>query len=242
MNFCELPKNKASTFKDILVKIMVNSVLISFYVLTKFFNDFIKKGNHLDIFKHADITLVFKKSDTTDKTNDRPIITLSNFAKVFVKMIYAQINSFMEPKLSKHLHYATTLCNYEDNINMYFLDFTVIPEWFYENYMVLNPDKCHFLTLGFNKPFPDFSFENTIIKNDTEENILEIVIDNNLHFKSYMKRYVKKLYLQEFQNKQLLLRGKNNKFFYQCSTCLLSFDMDVFFKGNAVKELTKYTR
>ena len=45
--------------------------------------------------------------------------------------------------------------------------------------MVLNPDKCHVLTLGFNKPFPDFSFENTIIK-VTEEKIFGIVIDNNL--------------------------------------------------------------
>ena len=45
--------------------------------------------------------------------------------------------------------------------------------------MVLNPGKCHFLTLGFNKPLPDFSFKNTIIKNVTDEKILGIVIDNN---------------------------------------------------------------
>ena len=32
----------------------------------------------------------------------RPISTLSNFSKVFGKTIYAQINSFMEPKLSKY--------------------------------------------------------------------------------------------------------------------------------------------
>ena len=54
--------------------------------------------------------------------------------------------------------------------------------------MVLNPDKSHFLTLSFNKPFPDFSLENTIIKKVTEEKILEIVIDNNLNFKSHMKK------------------------------------------------------
>ena len=53
--------------------------------------------------------------------------------------------------------------------------------------MVLHPDKCHFLILGFNKPFPDFSFENTIIKNVTEEKILRIVIHNNLNFKSHEK-------------------------------------------------------
>ena len=41
--------------------------------------------------------------------------------------------------------------------------FAIISEWFYKNYMVLNPEKCHFLTLGVIKPYPDFSF--TIIKN-----------------------------------------------------------------------------
>ena len=60
----------------------------------------------------------------------------------------------------------------------------------YENYMVLNPDKCHFLTLGFNKPFLVFFFENTIIV--TEEKILGIVIDSNLNFKSQMKKICNK--------------------------------------------------
>ena len=53
--------------------------------------------------KYADITSVVKKSDTTGKTNYRPISTFSNFSKVFEKLIYAQVNSFMEPKLSKYL-------------------------------------------------------------------------------------------------------------------------------------------
>ena len=59
---------------------------------------------------------------------------------------------------------------------------------FYKNYMIFNPDKCYFLTLGFNKPVPDFSFENTIIKYFTKEKILGIVIENNLNFKSHMKK------------------------------------------------------
>ena len=73
-------------------------------------------------------------------------------------------------------------------------DFAIISEWFYETSVVLNPDKCHFLTQGFNNPFPDFSFKNTTIKNVTEEKILGIVIDNNFNFKSHIwRRYVKKL-------------------------------------------------
>ena len=70
----------------------------------------------------------------------------------------------------------TTLWNYADGNASYSTDknvnivisrlshyFAIISEWFYENYMLLNPDKCHFLTLGFDKSFPDFSFDNIII-------------------------------------------------------------------------------
>ena len=64
-------------------------------------------------------------------------------------------------------------------------DFAIISGWLY-------PDKCHFLTLGFNKPLPDFSFKNTIIKNVIEEKILGIVINNNLNFKSHMKKIYEK--------------------------------------------------
>ena len=71
-------------------------------------------------------------------------------------------------------------------------DFAIISAWFYENYMVLNPDKCHFLTLGFNKPFPDFSLETIILKNVTKEKIFGILIDNNPNFKSHMKRICEK--------------------------------------------------
>ena len=49
-----------------------------------------------------------------------------------------------------------------------------------------------FFNLGFNKPFPDFLFENTIIKNVTEEKILGKVIDNKLNFKCHMKKISEK--------------------------------------------------
>ena len=107
----ELPKSKASTFKDIPVKIMINSVHIYSQVLTNIFNDCIKSGKFPDILTYADITPVSRKGDTTDKTNYRPVSTLSNFSKVFDKIIYAQISSFMEAKLSKFLRGFRAKCN-----------------------------------------------------------------------------------------------------------------------------------
>ena len=88
------------------------------------------------------------------------------------------------------------MCSSDKNFNIVIRrlreDFAIISEWFYGNYIVLNQNKCHFLTLGFNKLFPDFSFENNIIKNVTEEKILGIVIENNLNFKSRMKKICEK--------------------------------------------------
>ena len=80
---------------------MVNS--IHSQVLTNIFKDCVKSGNFPDILNYADITPAFKKGDSTDKANYRPLSTLSNFSKVFQKIIYAQIRSFIELKLIKYL-------------------------------------------------------------------------------------------------------------------------------------------
>ena len=53
--------------------------------------------------------------------------------------------------------------------------------------MILNPDKCYFLTLGFQDAQPNFSYTNITIKNVLEEKILGITIDKKLTFKSYLK-------------------------------------------------------
>ena len=84
-------------------------------------------------------------------------------------------------------------------------DFAIISEWFYENYTVLNADKCHFLTVGFNEPFSVFSFNDTTVENASEEKMLGIVIDNKLNFRSHLKIYAKRLtknsvHSQEYQN------------------------------------------
>ena len=111
--------------------------------------------------------------------------------------------------------------------------------------MVLNPDKCRFLTLGFNKPFPDFAFENTIIKNVTEEKILEIVIDNNLNFKSHMKKTCEKanhklsVFARISKLTALTQRKKIMKCFInaQFNYCPLTW---FFLQRDAIKELIKY--
>ena len=63
--------------------------------------------------------------------------------------------------------------------------------------MALTADKYHLLTLGFNEPFPDFSFNDTIIANVTKEKILGIVIDNKLNLESYLKNMYKRTTLNQ---------------------------------------------
>ena len=80
---------------------------------------------------------------------------------------------------------TTTLCNNADDNTMYSSDknsdivisrfrhdFAIISQWFCENYMILNPDKCHFLTLGFNKSFPDFSLKIPSLKTSPRKGFL----------------------------------------------------------------------
>ena len=90
-------------YKDIPVRIIKNAAHVYSPRLTIIFNNCIRNGKFPDILKYADITPVFKKEDTTDKTNYRPASTLSNFSKIFEKLIYSQVHSHMEPKLSKYL-------------------------------------------------------------------------------------------------------------------------------------------
>ena len=96
----ELPKNEASPFKDILVKIILNSVFSRSH---ENFQSLHKKWKFPWYSEVCDITPVFKKGDAADKSNYRPLSTLSNFWKIFEKLIYTHSNSFMELRLLKYI-------------------------------------------------------------------------------------------------------------------------------------------
>ena len=72
------------------------------------------------------------------------------------------------------------------------IDFQIVSDWFYENYMVLNADKCHFMCLGKNTEEETFTFNEIVMKNSKEEKILGVIIDNKLSFKSHIKELCKK--------------------------------------------------
>ena len=48
-------------------------------------------------------------------------------------------------------------------------DFEIVAKWFYENNMVFNSGKCHFMCLGQNTVNGTFVYDNIEMKNSEEE-------------------------------------------------------------------------
>ena len=67
-------------------------------------------------------------------------------------------------------------------------DFEIVIKWFFENCMVLNSGKCHFMCLGQNTVNGIFVYDSIEMKNSKEEKILGVIIDNKLGFKSHVKK------------------------------------------------------
>ena len=100
---------------------------------------------------------------------------------------------------------TTFLSNYADDNSLYNTgkdlelvksvlvnDFRAVKEWFYENFMILNPNKCHYMCIGKNSESDIFKFENVCLENSKEEVILGITIDNKLTFDSHIKSICRK--------------------------------------------------
>ena len=63
--------------------------------------------------------------------------------------------------------------------------------WFYDDFLVLNPKRCHIITLGNGSNLCNFSCDDIIIKNSLSEKILGFFIDNNLDFSDHISNISK---------------------------------------------------
>ena len=99
----------------------------------------------------------------------------------------------------------STICNYADDNTLFSCeenfdlvyeklrsDFAILSKWYFDNFLVLNAGKCHFMTLGTGNTFFDFQCDDVIIENKQEELILGILIDNELSFQSHVNSICKK--------------------------------------------------
>ena len=74
-------------------------------------------------------------------------------------------------------------------------DFMIVEDWFFENYMILNPGKCYFMCIGKNisdSELLTFAVSYLNLKNCKEVEILGITIDRNLNFNGHKKIFAEK--------------------------------------------------
>ena len=80
-----------------------STVDIHLTFITKIINFSFEIGCFPDELKLAEVCRIFKKNGGLDKENYRPVSILSHLSKVFERIMYMQINTFMRDKLSKLL-------------------------------------------------------------------------------------------------------------------------------------------
>ena len=118
-----LSSKKAIRKGNVPAKILKNSINTYLSELMILINKCFKEGVFPNDLKVADITPIFKKEDSLNKGNYRPISILSHLSKVFEKILYKQIDSFMKNKFSPYL------CGFRKNHNAQYSLLKMIENW-----------------------------------------------------------------------------------------------------------------
>ena len=98
------------------------------------------------------------------------------------------------------------ICNYADDTTIYACDnnldtviarlengSNIIIQWFTDNFIKLNTDKCHLLILGGNSNQQiTVNVGDSVIENTEEETLLGVVIDKRLNFETHINKLCKK--------------------------------------------------
>ena len=69
----------------------------------------------------------------------------------------------------------------------------IVKNWFFENYMILNLGKCHFMCIGKNVSDSELLNPDDLnLKNCKDVEVLDITIDRNLNFMGHIKNICRK--------------------------------------------------
>ena len=91
-----VPNDKSYGLYSLPTKLLKCSSAVIAPVLTDILNTSIRLGTYPSKLKMAKITLAFKGDDDIHGNNYRPISLLSNFNRVFEKIIYKRLTSYIE--------------------------------------------------------------------------------------------------------------------------------------------------
>ena len=94
---------KSSTNGSIPATILKQCVGVYLPFLTKAINHAITENTFPEQLKKSEVIPLHKKEDPLKKENYRPVSLLPHVSKVFERIIYKQINIYMQDKLSKHI-------------------------------------------------------------------------------------------------------------------------------------------
>ena len=111
---------------------------------------------------------------------------------IFVNDLFLFVSSSSLSNYADYNTFYTSGYNLKEVKEVLLNDLNKVTEWFFENYMVLNAGKCHFMCLGKNTENETFSFKDTITNSSKEEKILGVIIDNRLTFSSHIRELCKK--------------------------------------------------
>ena len=108
-------RNKPTTYNNIPAKLLIDNVNVCAPDITRIYNDSVLNCTFPDLLKMADITPAHEKDETTLKDNYRPISILPSVSKLFERIMYDQIWTFIEKYLSAYLcgfrkGYSTEYC------------------------------------------------------------------------------------------------------------------------------------
>ena len=96
----KLNSKKSSTYGAIPASLLKQTIEVHLIYLTNTINNSLKESIFPDELKQSEVIPVYKKLDPLQKENYRPVKLLLHISKVFERVIYNQIYSFMESKIS----------------------------------------------------------------------------------------------------------------------------------------------
>ena len=96
------------------------------------------------------------------------------------------------------------ICKFADHNSLYFIkdyfkevkiilkkNFVLLTGWFYENNMVLNPGKCHYLVINKDIAIESIELDGKILHAEAEQKLLVIIIDKDLNCQNHTKSIIK---------------------------------------------------
>ena len=88
--------------EDISINIIKENIDIFTHKIHNDFNYTVDHGTFPSNLKNADVTPAHKKGGRTDKSNYRPISILPNMSKIFERLLYYQMSTYVEKILSTY--------------------------------------------------------------------------------------------------------------------------------------------